>query len=186
MTTNETYLKQLKDYKEKCNVLKQINSNKMSLYTDLDTTLNILTIVASIILTVVGFSNKGFIISNFFHANDIKASMEKFDFFYNLIVLLFLIVSILNLLFRFQDKSFLHNRAIISLSALIREINLLKMKAENNEGNNLNEQLTILITKYGYIVDSLPIHSDAAYIKAKKDLYEKEKQTRLIKAQYES
>lgn len=188
MTTNEAEII-LKDYKEKSNIIKQIHSNKKSLYENWNLAFNIITIVASLLLTVLGFINKDLLYDLFMKTNNPQisekaSSLQFFDFSFNLAVLFVLIISILNLIFRFQDKAFEHNRAIILFSNIIRDINEIKITINSFTNNQLDEKTSQISFRFSNIIDSIPSHSDQNFFTAKEDYYKKREKSKEIDKKY--
>lgn len=181
----------LKAYKEKSNIVKQIHSNKQNFYDNWNLGFNIITILSSVLLTVLGFVNKESLYELFMKtekSTDITkaASLQFFDFCFNACVLFVLLFSILNLIFRFQDKVFEHNRAVILFSNIIREINEIRITTHSLTPTQLDEKTSQISFRYATITDSIPSHSDSDFITAKIDYYKKRAKSIEIDKKYTS
>lgn len=176
------------NYKEKCGILKQVNSNKKDFYDTCTTWFNVSTIIASLILTTVGFINKDILYELFMNGTNKEKSLKFFDFTFNCIVLIVLILSILNLIYRFQDKSFEHNRSIILLSNMLRDIQETKslIYLPSTTYDSMQEKISQISFRYSNIIDSIPLHSDDDFFKAKEDYYKKKRKSKEIDTKYQS
>jgi len=186
MTTEEakSFIVILDNYKEKCSIIKQIHSNKKLVYDNCTTWFNIITIIASLLLTIVGFINKDLLYELFMKSGDKETSLKFFDFAFNSAVLFVLIISILNLIFRFQDKAFEHNKAIILFSNILRDISEIKVSINSLDQNKLNERISQISFRYSNILDLIPSHSDKDFYKAKDDYYKKKIKSKNIDIKY--
>lgn len=181
----EKHKELLNDYLSSCTYLKQICSNKANKYYRYNNYLTRGTLIATIILSAVAFANKRTIInictnnSLFNDVNNTQEITEAVDFFFNTIVLLILILSIINLICKFQEKSTEYFRTVTTLSSLIREINsLLKIEDDQDE---FIKKFNIIKIKYDTIMDYLPSHTDNDFIKAKYNIEVKKEISNLIK-----
>ena len=170
---SQRYIERLGIYKENCSILKQINSNKAYRYNFYHQFLSISTIIATTFLTAIGFMDRKIITTIFFSSGN-KLINAQIELVFNFAVLIVLILTILSMTFKFQEKSSDYNRAVILLASLIRDIDdIIEVKGDDKE--SLKVSFNILKAKYDNIVDLLPQHSDKSYIKATKDLYKKER-----------
>lgn len=184
MTPEEVKLAEdnLNSYKEKCNILKQVHSNKKAQFDLCTTAFNVSTIIASLILTTIGFINKDILYEVFMAGTNKEDSLRLFDFIFNCIVLIVLILSILNLIYRFQDKSFEHNRSIILLSNILRDIQETKSQVYLSSTTYLaiQDKISQISYRYSCIIDFIPIHSDRDFLNAKRDYYTKKEKSKEI------
>src|SRR5687768_9843321 len=104
----------LDSYREKCDVLKQIHSNRSLVNKTWYAVVNIIIIISSIVVTSFGFLGADKL-SKFFTGN---TDNGVFDMVWNIIVLILLIISVVNISIRFQERYFDHYRAVIVLSGL--------------------------------------------------------------------
>lgn len=178
-------VQRLKKYKNNCQVIKQINSNKSRKFQMYHNILNVITIISSVFLTSIGFMDKK-IISNYLYPaieNTAQQSpdLSKIDMLFNLAVLSVLILSIINLIYRFQEKSFEHYRAVTILSGLTRDIDDL-IYYQNYTKEQADVLLAEIRNKYKSILDLLPQHTDSEFLKAKRDIIKKEKEADKIES----
>lgn len=174
----------INDYKEKCNILKQIQSNKKDFYDACRNWSMFITLASSFLLTAVVFINKN-LLSNLVIKNDPATGVVAFfDFSFNSIVLIVLLMSFLNLIFNFKDKAFERNRAIILLSNIIREIEEINVTIASHTSTQLEDKIAQFSFRYSTIIDTIPSHSDKNYFKAKKDYYENKKKSKEIDENY--
>lgn len=182
----ENYKGQLISYRSACEYLKQICSNKANKYYRYNNYLTRGTLIATIILSAVAFASKETIIKICYLNHDLNNDLNKiqeitpiYDFIFNLIVLLILILSVVNLICKFQEKSTDYFHTITTLSSLIREINSL-LSIELDQDRFIAKFHTIKI-KYETIMDYLPSHTDDDFIKAKYNIKVKNEIGELIK-----
>lgn len=179
----------LKNYKEKSNIIKQIHSNKKNFYENWNLAFNIITVIASLLLTVLGFINKDSLYELFMKETNSTAiekasSLEFFDFSFNTAVLFVLLISILNLIFRFQDKAFEHNRAIILFSNILRDISEIKITINSLTTSQLEEKISQISFKFSNVTDLITPHSDKDFFNAKEDYYKKRIKSKAIDNKY--
>ncbi|MDD4405912.1 MAG: hypothetical protein PHO36_14240 [Parabacteroides sp.] len=182
----KNYEGQLINYRYSCEYLKQICSNKANKYYRYNNYLTRGTLIATIVLSAVAFARKETIIKicffNYDFINDTNKIQEItpiYDFIFNMIVLLILILSVVNLICKFQEKSTDYFHTVTTLSSLIREINSL-LNIESDQDRFIAEFHTIKI-KYDTIMDYLPSHTDNDFIKAKYNIKVKNEISELIK-----
>jgi hypothetical protein len=179
MAWKEQFTSRLTKYKNDCKVIKQINSNKSRKYEGYHNFLNVVTIISSVLLTSLAFVDKK-LINQLFFQNTTDTTI--IDFAFNITVLVVLLLSIINLIYRFQEKSFEHYRAVIILSGLTRDIDdLINYESYNKEQADL--LLTEIRNKYKSILDLLPQNTDKEFLEAKKDIVTKEKEVKKIETE---
>ncbi|KAA6337232.1 hypothetical protein EZS27_014672 [termite gut metagenome] len=178
------YIKVLKSHKTTCVYLKQINSNKANKYMKYNNRLTYITLIFAVILSAIAFIDKNFIIDLFSlnkyivnNSNQIKI----IDLCFNGLALLVLILTLINLLCRFQEKSSIYFHTVITLSSMIGDINLLlNIEIEDDEVKFL-EKFNLVVAKYNGMSDYLPQHTDNDFLKAKYDTKIKRELSNLIK-----
>lgn len=182
----EKYKGILNDYRLNCEYLKQICSDKANKYYRYNNYLTRITLIASIILSAIAFVNKDTVIEYFFIAgehsdNECITTQYTFiyDFIYNSIVVLVLVLSVINLICRFQERSTEYFHTVTTLSSIIREIDKLSL-IEADTSKFILEFENIQL-KYNTILDYLPPHTDNDFIKAKYKLKVKKEMSELIK-----
>ena len=167
----------LNEYKHKCKVLRQINSDKALLYKRINSILDFMTIFVSAFITFIGFSGNEKILSYIlFLFPNCKLSLYNIQLIYNLLVFLLFFIVIFLLVFQFAIKQSESEKALAILSSLINEIDDI---LQNLSGQvNINMVDTIRY-KYVTITQIIPPNTDYEYRKAKKNLESKVKTTML-------
>lgn len=174
----EEHKELLNEYRTTCMYLKQICSNKANKYYRYNNYLTRSTVIATIILSAVAFANKE-VIANILcktnlinEADNISTITTEIDFFFNIIVLLVLILSVLNLICRFQERSVEYFHTVTTLSSMIRDINsLLQIEQDEKE---FSTNFNIIKIRYNTTLDYLPSHTDQDFLKAKYNIKVKE------------
>jgi uncharacterized protein len=157
--------------REKCVLLRQIHSQRMTYYVFMDNLLNIGTLVVAAFATFVGFFGVSKITGLVGLVYPI--SSEIVDLVYNVVVFLVLIFSILNVAFQFKEKSHQHWRAINLLTDFITDIDSIVCVSKFTP-EEIEKNMTFINGRYKHVVDILPPTSDGDYIRAKKMLARKE------------
>ncbi|WP_312788924.1 SLATT domain-containing protein [Sphingobacterium sp.] len=177
----DEYTKLLNDYIKVCKYLKQINSNKAKRNSIYNNWLTIITLIFTVILTALAFIDKK-VFTTFFteEGNNSDKIKEIIELCFNGTSLVILILTLINLLYGFQQRSSNYFNSVITLSSVIREIENLIRSIKNNE-SDFHEKFRIIETKYNVILEYLPQHSDKDFLKAKYDLKVKDKLSEKIK-----
>lgn len=168
-------IERLLDYRNKCKVLKQIQSNKALFYRRINNTQNFITVFVSGFITFIGFSGVDQIQKylQFFNSH-FQIAIETIQMGYNLSVFLLFLIVIFHMVFRFNDKQVDSEKAISLLSGLINEID---DAIENVQAHHVMSSIS---EKYLLIIQMIPSNTDKEYIKAKKSLEEKAKAIKVI------
>ena len=173
-------VERLLDYKRKCKVLKQIQSNKARRYRGLNYALVLITIFLSAFITFIGFSGAEKIREYLMLINNgIDIDISIIQMVYNLLVFLLFFVVVFHLVFQFNSKQTDSEKSISLLSSLINEI-------DDFIENPLNHEINFTETlryKYNIITQIISPNTDRQYLKAKKSLYHKAKDKKLIERQ---
>jgi hypothetical protein len=156
--------------REKCVLLRQIHSQRMTHYASLDSFLNVGTLVVAALATFVGFFGVPKITNLVGLVYPI--SSEIVDLIYNIVVFLVLLCSILNVAFQFKEKSNQHWRAINFLTDFVTDIDGILCVA-NLSAEQIDNDMTFVNERYKHVVDILPATSDKDYMRAKKMLARK-------------
>ncbi len=158
----------LVEYKNKCNVLKQIQSQKALFYRRINTIQNILTISISAFITFIGFSGKEKIVEflQFYLTpeNSTWLDIGNVEFIYNILVFVLFFEVILHLIFQFGVKQFESERAIQLLSSLVNEIDDLLFGTTKPIST---QTLDMINYKYTSIMQIIPSNTDHEYKRAK-------------------
>lgn len=163
----------LLDYKNKCKVLKQIQSNKALFFRRVNNIQNFITVLVSGFITFIGFSGLDEI-KNYFLLFGKEIEVSTIQMGYNILVFLLFIIVIFHMVFRFNDKQVEAEKAISLLSGLINEIDDLM--------DNIHSYHTVpsISDKYLLIIQIIPSNTDREYLKAKKNLDKKTKAGKII------
>jgi uncharacterized membrane protein len=165
----------LNDYKKKCKVLKQIQSNKALFYRRINNIQNFITVFVSAFITFIGFSGTG-TIKEYLQilTNNQQINVYWIQMVYNILVFILFFVVIFHLVFQFNSKQTESERAISLLSDLINEIDDL---SENFQSHHTIESIS---DKYTLITKVIPSNTDREYKNAKKSLEQKTKEVKTI------
>lgn len=162
----------LESYATTCKYLKQINSNKAKRFSNFNNYLTIITLIITVILSAIAFIDKNIFVKTFFSSCNMDKKQKIIEIIglsFNGLTLVVLILTLINLLYRFQEKSSIHFHSVLTLSSIIREINNFNQLQDKKKSNYL-EKFQVIETKYNVILDYLPQHTDKEFLKAKYDL----------------
>jgi hypothetical protein len=166
----------LENYKRHCEILRQIHSNKAARYKRRADVHSLLLTGVSAFATFLGFTG----VSRLFALLGQKLgwSLAAFEFAFNSMVFLILALTILNLVFRFHERAAEHNRAIVQLTGLIRDLDdqLLVVGSVRAPIRLLRE----VRQRYKSITESLPASTDREFFKSKLDYLEKRRRSLAI------
>lgn len=160
------------DYQNKCVVLKQIQSNKVSFYKKLGSIQKFLTVFVSAFITFLGFSGTEKISTYIEEIFKTPVSLILLELIFNLLIFILFLSTLTHLLFQFDTKQKEAEKSIILLTALQNEIENHQKSFEKENPEFVN----IISEKYEQLIHTLPPNSDRDYLKAKKDLQKKEKE----------
>jgi len=165
-------LDRLLEYLHKCKILRQIQSNKARKYRSINNIQNLLTVIISAFITFIGFSGITKISE---YVNWIVTSdVEKVQFAFNLLVFFLFVLVILHLVFQFGRKQSESERAIVTLTTLINEIDDILDTFMLVDSNSMIFKTDLVRQKYETISQVIPPNSDKEFLKAKKDFELKE------------
>lgn len=165
-------IERLVEYKHKCKILRQIQSNKALQYRRINNIQSIITVFVSAFITFVGFSGIERIHSYtlvIFGNNNI--SIESIELFYNIMVFLLFIVVIFYMVFHFNAKQNASDNAIALLSELINEIDDIVLNSSYLKVNS--NVLEVIRYKYSNITRIIPTNTDREFLRAKKSFMKK-------------
>lgn len=184
MDRNE-YIEVLKNYKKSCLYMKQINSNKANRYSRYNNILTYTTLIFTVILSAIAFIDKKMIVSLFKSNNYCSSATDivQADII-NLclsgLALFVLILTLINLLYRFQERSSIYFQTVTTLASISRDIEaILNIKEEDDV--KFLDAFNIIKAKYNITMDYLPQHTDKEFIKAKYDIKLKEEISSFVK-----
>lgn len=87
----------LNEYRHKCIVLKQIQSDKALFYRRINNLQNFVTVIVSAFITFIGFSGTESIQQYIVLLSDVTVSLDSIQLIYNLLVFILFIVTIFHL-----------------------------------------------------------------------------------------
>lgn len=147
----------------RANTLRQIQSNKASNASRKNTAYVVVTIVIATIVSVVGFGGVGQISSMI---SDPGAA-PVVSFIYSMLVLLILIVTLIGIVLRYDERANRHYRSIEILTEFIRDWED-ALALSRAPGHSMSvAQLTEARLRYKGIIMSLPPNTDKEYTRAK-------------------
>ncbi len=98
---------------------------------------------------------------------------EQVEFAFNLGVFALFVLIMLHLIFRFSEREAEASRAIVFLTHLINEVDDMVLRGER--GYQITESdLSLVREKYDTLLMTLPSNSDSEYLRARKDIRDKE------------
>ncbi len=163
-------------------VIRTIHSNKARLFSSYNFYYLIITIIVAVVVTFIGFSGAQ-TIANFFSKTPSEADGENVKWIMDLMTLSILVITILGLILRFEQKGNEHNNAVVRLTEFISLVEFNYLSGDNPVNISFNaEDISIYAEKYKSIINSLPTTKDSDYYFALKTMKRKKK----IKAYIES
>ena len=113
----EILIDRLGEYKRRSEILRQIHSDKAFRYQRYSNIQSLFGIVVSASVTFLGFMG----IDTIYNLIQPFTSIRKewVDFTFNILLLSILIIIVINLIYRFHEKSATHNRSIVILTGFI-------------------------------------------------------------------
>jgi len=168
----------IREYGHKCQVLRQIMSNKAGKYRKINAAQNISTVVLTSFLGFIGFSGTDKVqtyLNWFFVADKLKV-----EFAFNVLVFGLFVLATLHLVFHFGKKQADAEQAIVNLTNIANHIDDLLSKEEQGLITLTNTDLEGVRQKYDAIIQVIPPNSDNEFLRAKKDFQEKERRQTLL------
>jgi hypothetical protein len=164
-------IERIREYHHKLQILRQIMSNKAARNHKVNTSANIATVVVSSFLTFMGFSGLPNI--QRYMALFLVATPDAVEFVFNFLILLLFILVMLHLVFRFGVRESEADRAVVSLTHLINQID--DQLEAAGQGYVLDPaSVNIVREKYDTLILSLPSNSDREFLRAKRDFQQKQ------------
>ena len=161
----------LNEYHHKCEVLKQIHSDKALFYRKVNNFQNFLVVIVSALITFIGFSGAEGIQQYIILLSGNKVDLDRIQLIYNLSVFVLFAVTIFHLVFQFGAKQTEAEKAVWVLANLINEIATESSKAFNPQ---IESVLLSVEYKYNVITQTIPANTDKDYKKAKAKLSQKD------------
>lgn len=168
----------IREYGHKSKVLRQIMSNQARTYRSINAVQNATTVAITSFLGFMGFSGTDRMQTylNWF----MQADKLKVEFAFNLLIFFLFVVATLHLVFHFGKKQTDAEQAIVSLTNVVNHVEDLLAKEEQGLIVLTNEDLESVRHRYDTITQVIPANSDAQFLKAKKDIQEKERRAAQI------
>ncbi|RYF49194.1 MAG: nucleotidyltransferase family protein [Cytophagaceae bacterium] len=164
----------IRDYRDKARVLRQIMSNKSRRYTRINAAQNILTVVLTSLLGFIGFAGIDRI-HNFLGTGSATTKLQL-EMYFNFVVFGLFVLATLHLVFRFGEKKSEADTAIVNLTQVINHVDDLLAKEEWGEILGLSD-LESVRYRYDVVTQGIPANSDGDFLRAKRDVEEKKRQT---------
>lgn len=162
-------IERLIEYKQKCKVLKQIQSNKALQFKRINDFQNFVTVFVSGFITFIGFSGIDKI-KKYIQLidSDLIIETQSIQMIYNILVFILFLAVVFYMVFRFGAKQTESEKAVALLSGLINEI--------DDQINSMRPIYSIesMSSKYQIIIQVIPANTDKEYVKAKESLAKKE------------
>lgn len=191
--TVSKYINILNEYQTCCEYIKQINSNKAYRYYKYNNFITISTIIITIVLSAIAFADKASLINilQLDSNNTTEYVIPKVEFVLNILVLITLILTVLNLIFRFHEKSMEYFNSVRLLSSFIKKIERFKLtfveKDELIDDEHKEREFILefnnIESEYEIIMNSIPMHTDNEFLKAKYNIKIKNEISSQIKNQ---
>lgn len=159
-------------YIRRAELLRQIHSNKANRVSGKSRILTIVTVLVATVVTLLGFMGT----TRLSEAVSLllKLPPETAEMIYSLIVLLILVLTILGLIFRFDERSTRHYNSVEVLTEFIRDYEDLVALSRSKLRTLTQHDLSLARTRYKGIIARLPPNTDKEYLKAKKSSRKKE------------
>lgn len=156
-------------------VIRTIHSNKARVYAVYNFYYLIITIIVAVIVTFIGFSGPQ-TIADFLNTSKEQTDSKNVKLILDLMTLSILVITILSLILRFEQKGNKHNNAVTSLTEFISQVEFTYLGGINpNPISFTPDDVGLYAEKYKSIINSLPATKDSDYIYALKTIKRKKK-----------
>lgn len=156
-------------------VIRTIHSNKARKYSSYNFYYLIVTIIVAVIVTFIGFSGAQ-TIANFFSKSPTQTDGENVKLIMDLMTLSILVITILGLIFRFEQKGNEHNNSVVRLTEFISLVEFNYLSETNQTATTFNgSDINLYAEKYKSIINSLPATKDSDYYTALKTIKRKKR-----------
>lgn len=162
----------IRSYAHKCFILRQIQSNKARWFGYVNAAQNIAVVVISSFLLFIGFSGVDKI--HTYVGWFVQIDRDKVEFAFNVLVFLLFVVGILHLVFQFGRRQSESERAIVSLTNLINQVEDLTARCDASYREVTQPEEEIVRNKYEAVISIIPPNSDREFLRAKRDFDKKE------------
>ncbi len=164
-------MERIGEYGKKAKVLRQIMSNQARFYRKINAAQSISTVVVSSLLGFMGFSGVDKIQS--YLSLLIVVNNPTVEFIFNSLIFIIFILGTLYLVFQFGKKQTDAENAIVGLTNVINHVDDLFYKEERGEYIGANDREAVRY-RYDTTIQHIPANSDRQFLRAKKELQEKE------------
>lgn len=163
-------------------IIRTIHSNKARVFAKYNFYYLIVTIIVAVIVTFIGFSGPQSI-ADFLYTSSGADNSKKVKLIMDLMTLSILVITILSLILRYEQKGNKHNNAVTRLTEFISQVEFTYLGGITPNPTCFSPaDIGIYAEKYKSIINSLPATKDSDYIYALKTIKKKKK----IKAFIES
>jgi uncharacterized protein len=171
----------IREYGHKCQVLRQIMSNKANRYRKINDIQNASTVVLTSFLGFIAFSGTDKVQTylNWIFVTS-KPDKPQAEFAFNVLVFGLFVLATLHLVFHFGKKQTDAEQAIVNLTNIANHIDDLLSKEEQSLITLTNTDLEGVRQRYDAIIQVIPPNSDDEFLRAKKDFQEKERRQTLL------
>lgn len=156
-------------------VIRTIHSNKARVYAVYNFYYLIVTIIVAVVVTFIGFSGPQ-TIADFLSTSKEQTDSKNVKLIMDLMTLSILVITILSLILKFEQKGNKHNNAVTRLTEFISQVEFTYLGGNNpNPTSFTPADIGLYAEKYKSIINSLPATKDSDYIYALKTIKKKKK-----------
>jgi hypothetical protein len=165
-------MERINEYQHKSEILRQIHSNRAHRFRRINNFQSIITVIVASFITFIGFY--GIDELHTMVNKHITINKATFEFLFNLFVFILFVNVILHLVFNFSKKQSEADKAIVLLTSIINELTDIIENAKGNPTAIKDNIVEVIRNKYLTITSVIPSNTDKQFLKAKKDLRDKE------------
>lgn len=166
----------LRAYVRRAHLLRQIHSNKGARAHRWSQRYLIATVLVASVVSVIGFMGTDRLARS--TPASWNVSVGAVENMYSLAVLSILVITILGLVYRFDERGSRHYRSIEILTDFIRDVEDAVALSSAGIARLSSEDLQVARTRYKGLLSSLPPSTDREYLEAKKSAAEKREKAR--------
>ena len=156
-------------------IIRTIHSNKARVFAVYNFYYLIITIIVAVIVTFIGFTGPQ-TIADFLSTSPNKTDSKNLKLIMDLMTLSILVISILSLILKFEQKGNKHNNAVTRLTEFISQVEFTYLGGNiSNPTSFTPADIGLYAEKYKSIINSLPATKDSDYIYALKTIKKKKK-----------
>lgn len=162
----------IRRYLRQAEILRQIHSDKAFRAERASRWYAIFTVLVAAVLTLLGFAGPERLVEVF--APSWKINVDVLQAALNWAILAIVVLTVLALIYRFDERRAVHHRSIEKLTEFIRDVDDLAELAAAGQGTLSTADLDRVRERYKGIAATLPPSTDREYIKSKKRYVKKE------------